>query len=432
VTSLLYPSEIVTTDMTEGTDLSAKDSGAKLNSTTHRPGLAKDLQDILLMALQDEPEKRYASVGELSEDIRRYLEGWPVLAGPDSIRYRIGKFVGRNKFSVMATALTVLSLMTGVIFALTQAHRATVQARIANEQRDTAQRAVARAEKTARFLQNFLAYANPNWYARGKGRTDVTVREAIDDAASRIDTDLANEPEVRADIHHTIGEVYRVSDKNELAAHHFRQSLELYRQAYGEEHPKVAMALYYMSIGIGSTGGSFAEAEPLLRQGIAIMRRTDANNVNLPYMLQSLAGWVMSEEKQSKNEKRLLEAEGLILEAKQLFIHHYGENHLATLTAEYSLAQLASARGDLALAESIREAALERFRESDIGDYSHIWALFGLAEIKLARGKEGEAEELFAQSLDFARRRWSSDDTRLITLSQSINQARHDAATAKQ
>jgi len=323
-----------------------------------------------------------------------------------------------------------LSLIIGITVALTQAHRATVQARIANEQRDEAQRARERAEKTSRFMQSFLSYANPNWYGQGRGRTNVTVREAIDDAAGRIDTELADAPEVRADLHYTIGEIYRVSGESEIALGHFRQSLDLYRQVHGEQHPKVARGLYYLSIAIARGGLSTAEeSQLLLRHGIAIMRRTDPNNVNLPYMLQSLADWIMEGERQSRSENRLAEAESLILEAKTLFIRHYGENHLATITADSNLATLALTRGDLARAESLAEENLRRFRQTDEGGYNHIWASFYLAEAKLALGKETEAETLFGQALELGRRQWGANDFRFERLVRDIGQARR--ATSK-
>ena len=48
------------------------------------------------MALRKEPERRYASVEQLSEDLRRHLAGRPVLARPDTLRYRAEKFVRRH------------------------------------------------------------------------------------------------------------------------------------------------------------------------------------------------------------------------------------------------------------------------------------------------------------------------------------------------
>src|SRR6185436_2534138 len=206
-------------------------------------------------SLSKEPERRYQTVEEFSADLRRYVEGLPVLARPATFSYRARKFYGRNKVSVWAAALIVISLCAGIVVALSQARAARVQARIASEARAAAELETARArnerdraEKTSRFMQSFLNYANPHWSglgSRDEGRTDFTVREALQDVVTRMDTELADSPEVRADLHYTIGEVYAGSGDRERAFQHIRQSLDLYRQVHGDEHPKVARAMYY-------------------------------------------------------------------------------------------------------------------------------------------------------------------------------------------
>src|SRR5262245_2912262 len=86
--------------------------------------LAGDLDNIVMMAMRKEPERRYQSVEQFSEDIRRHLEGLPVIARNDTISYRAGKFFRRNKLAVTATMLVMLSLMGGVVMANYQARRA--------------------------------------------------------------------------------------------------------------------------------------------------------------------------------------------------------------------------------------------------------------------------------------------------------------------
>ena len=390
--------------------------------------LRGDLDTIIMMALRKEPERRYTSVAQFSEDIRCHLDRLPVIARKDTLAYRSGKFVTRHKAGVAAAVLVLLSLFAGIVLSLNQARRANAHARIAEEQRDAAQRASARAEKTSRFMQSFLANANPNWYGRGGGRTDVTVRQAIDDAAARLDTDLADQPEVRGDLHHTIGEIYRVAGEDHAALHHFRRSLHAYREGYGEAHPKVAMALFYFSIAAGREGAWPQEARALRREAAAMMRATDPDNINLPHILQTVAGDTMSAGEETKDAIRLSEAESLIADAKKLFVRHYGENHLATYTVDGNLARLARLRGDFAEAERLQEQALRRFCQVDEGGPAHIRGLFGLAEIKLAAGKAAEAESLFAQTMDVARHHWGSDDPRFERLTKEIAAARSSAA----
>ena len=94
---------------------------------TSRKILRGDLDNIVLKALRKEPERRYASVGQFSEDIRRYLEGRPVIARKDTFGYRTSKFVRRNKVAVAATALVFLSLIGGMVTTAIEAHRADQQ-----------------------------------------------------------------------------------------------------------------------------------------------------------------------------------------------------------------------------------------------------------------------------------------------------------------
>jgi hypothetical protein len=155
------------------------------------------------------------------------VEGLPVLARPATVAYRARKFYGRNRVSVWAAALILVSLCAGIIGALWQARAARVQARIASEARAAAELETVRArterdraEKTSRFMQSILNYANPHWSglgSRDEGRTDFTVREALQDVVTRMDTELADSPEVRADLHYTIGEVYAGAGEGERA-----------------------------------------------------------------------------------------------------------------------------------------------------------------------------------------------------------------------
>ncbi|MFN0109520.1 MAG: protein kinase domain-containing protein [Blastocatellia bacterium] len=92
-----------------------------------RRHLIGDLDTIVLMALRKEPERRYASVNGLSEDIRRYLESLPVAARPDTFGYRSSKFVRRHKAGVAAVVLVLLALLVGLFATLWQARRTRIQ-----------------------------------------------------------------------------------------------------------------------------------------------------------------------------------------------------------------------------------------------------------------------------------------------------------------
>ncbi len=89
-----------------------------------RRQLAGDLDNIVLMAMRKEPGRRYNSADQFSEDIRRHLEGQPVIARKDTIAYRTGKFARRHKYSIAAAALLVASLVGGIVATTYQARRA--------------------------------------------------------------------------------------------------------------------------------------------------------------------------------------------------------------------------------------------------------------------------------------------------------------------
>lgn len=92
-----------------------------------RHRLRGDLDNILLKALRKEPERRYSTVEQFAEDIRRHLEGRPVSARKDTIRYRTVKFAQRHKAGVAAAVLAVLSLIGGIVATSRQAHIAKIE-----------------------------------------------------------------------------------------------------------------------------------------------------------------------------------------------------------------------------------------------------------------------------------------------------------------
>jgi eukaryotic-like serine/threonine-protein kinase len=98
-----------------------------------RRQLEGDLDNIVLKAMRKDPRRRYASAEQLSDDIRRYLEGLPVIARKDTFRYRAGKFVRRHKAGVAAAALVLITLVGGII-------TTTWQALVAKRERATAVR----------------------------------------------------------------------------------------------------------------------------------------------------------------------------------------------------------------------------------------------------------------------------------------------------
>lgn len=115
-----------------------------------RHALVSDLDNIVLMALRKDPQRRYASAAQLSEDIERFLKGAPVFATRDTVLYRSAKFFRRHKAAALASLLFVFALIGGLL-------STAWQWKTAREQRSQAQAARALAE---RHLNEFLSLAH--------------------------------------------------------------------------------------------------------------------------------------------------------------------------------------------------------------------------------------------------------------------------------
>jgi hypothetical protein len=108
------------------------------------PAIDSELDNIVLKAIRKEPERRYASVEQFDEDLRRYLDGLPVLAQGDSVVYRARKFAGRHKAGIAAAGAMALLLSVGIL-------ATAFEARIARRERTLAE-THAQAAEAARAL----------------------------------------------------------------------------------------------------------------------------------------------------------------------------------------------------------------------------------------------------------------------------------------
>jgi len=151
--------------------------------------LAGDLDNIVMMALRKEPERRYSSVDQFADDIRRHLDGRPVRARQNSLAYRTRKFLRRRRFELAGAAIVVASLVAGIVMALSQGRQAETARQTAESQRKVAevQRAVAEREReraeAARLseaVQHRIADQQRDRAVRESARAEQRLTELLD------------------------------------------------------------------------------------------------------------------------------------------------------------------------------------------------------------------------------------------------------------
>ena len=136
------------------------DTPAARPSTVAAPTITRrlrgDLDAIVLTALRKEPERRYASVAQLSEDVRLHLAGHPIVARPDTWSYRLSKFVRRHRVAAAAAVVVAASLVGGLGVAIWQARLARQASAAAEVERARAERRFRDVRQLAnRFLFDF-------------------------------------------------------------------------------------------------------------------------------------------------------------------------------------------------------------------------------------------------------------------------------------
>jgi serine/threonine-protein kinase len=219
--------------------------------------LAGDLDTIVMTALRREPERRYPSVAALAEDLQRFLEGRPIHARPDSLGYRVGKFLRRHRLGVLAATLAVLSLVAGMLVALWQAGRAQEAAAAARAE-------AAKSDAIATFLTDVFTAADPE----GKQAADLTARELVSRGAERIGDELAEQPATRAAMLHVLGTVQFRLGQYEPARELLEKALAARRSLQPPAPADVAKTAAVLGVVLHRQGSS-AEGVALLEEARA-------------------------------------------------------------------------------------------------------------------------------------------------------------------
>jgi serine/threonine-protein kinase len=356
--------------------------------------LQGDLDNILMTALRKEPQRRYASVEALSDDIRRHLEGLPVLARKPTLGYRAGKFVRRHTVAVAAAVALAALLVAFVVAMAVQSARVARERDLAQRERAAAQRERATAEQVSAFLVDLFKVSDPS---EARGNT-ITAREVLDKGAARIATELEDQPEVRATLMETMGTVYRDLGLFDKATPLLREALATRRTVLGNEHLEVARSLHDLATVLRAKG-DYAGAEALLGEALAIQRRGLGNeHVDVAKSLNSLGAVLLV-------KGDFTGAEALFREALALRRKLLGSEHPEVASIMTNVAGALMGRGDLAGAEALQREAVLTLRRALGNEHPSVAInISNLATLLVERDNLAEAEALFREAVALQRK----------------------------
>jgi eukaryotic-like serine/threonine-protein kinase len=390
-----------------------------------------DVETIVIKALEKEKERRYNSAADLADDIRRFLRDEPIAARPPSAAYQVRKYARRHKAIVAGVIACLVVLAAGVAATAWQAVRATRAERIAAARAHEAELERAKAEAVTSFLTQMLGSVDPS---RAQGR-DVTVREALDSAAAKIDAGaMAKQPEVEVAVRNEIGSTYGSLGVFDAAERQLRQAialgsqigapplvradsharlvnvlygagksaaavpiaqeaLRLRRETLGPTHADVASSLDDLGAVIMATGDA-TRAEPLMRESLAIRRQVlSPDDPLLAVGLNNLAFLIWR--KGNPQEAEAMFREALAIDRKTL-----GNLHPEVLTRLLNIAVVMRDQQRSAEAEPLAREGVEG-RRKVLGAEHREFAegMDVLAGVLEDQGRYEEAEKVLREAL---------------------------------
>ncbi len=430
-------------------------------TTPRRPrSLPKDLGWILLRSLEKDPGRRYAAVSELAADLRRFLTHDPVLAGAPSTGYRLGKLLRRHRLLLGATAAVIAALSLGLVRAERSARAeararkdADALARAESSARAVAQSAAHEATAVNAFLDRMLRFVHP----QRRGR-DARVMDVLDEAARSIETEVPDDPRIRAMVHGMIGESYLSLGLLEEAAPHLASARDLVpspleggdvrsirawaswgaflkhserlpeavswsrallacaEERLGPEHDQ-SLRIRSTLAGALRGLGALDEAEGLLREGLVLDARSGQPDERRIGLLNDLAAVLLV----SRAASRLEEAQGLLESAVELGRELLPEGHPGIQVARSNLVQVLALRGRHREAEELCRELLAWSRAHQGDDSFDTFALtHKLANVISGQGRLAEAQPLYEEALRIADAKYGSTSSSAIQTRQTL------------
>ncbi len=326
-----------------------------------------DLDVLCLTAMHKDTERRYRSTEALMRDVDHYLKGEPLEARPDTWRYRVGKFVRRNRRPVVATALAFAAVAALVVF---------FTVRLATA-RNTAVAAVARMQRVQEFMLNLFSGGDKS-AGPAEGLKAVTlVDRGIKEAQA-----LKAEPDVQAELYLTLGGIEQKLGNLPQADMLFSAAL-----APGNTESLVALGLLRVD------QARFDDAERLVRDGLA--KATAARPRDDRAVARATAGLGKVLEAKGSYDKAI----PVLEEAVRL----ESASGAAPLDSAATLKELADTQfyaGHYDLCDSLTQRTLAIHRQA-LGDKHPLVAddFINLGAVQFERGHYVEAEHWYRQAL---------------------------------
>ncbi len=362
----------------------------------------RDLACIADKALRPEPEQRYGSVEQLAADVRRHLDGLPVLARDGAWLYRASKFLRRHRGWLAATAIVGLMIVAGLAQRQESARRvaeAELARRLAAERADEAHR---QSEIRSELLLNLFS-------ASDRGRDEsLTVEELLTRAEERIRGNLDGEP--LATQLEILGRLYGDLADREPSRRLLEEVLRRRRELYAGDHPLVARVLNNLAAW-HFDAGELERAEQLYQESLEMRRRLGQDDVDQVKAMSNLASILTTRGDFDRAEELYRQVLAIRRQAQ-------GTEHPAVATTLRGLGTVLYLRGDAEAAEPLLREALE-IRRQHFGSRD---ARVAAAEISLGRalqslGRFDEAVKLL-ESAFATRRELFGDDHPHVALAR--------------
>lgn len=342
--------------------------------------LRGDLDAIVLKALQTEPDRRYASVDALAEDIRRHLAGLPVLARKGGRAYRARKFLRRNPLSLALAAMAIAAVVAGFVATLRQAARAREE--------------MQRAEAVEAFLAGLFDAADPR---RAQGRS-LTDRELLERGAMRVRTELVSNPLLQEKLASVIADVYLTLGDYKEAESLFKLTLDLTRHRTGRATAEEAELLLLLGDTVRLDGRP-EDALVLFAESHDVARRAAGDRST--GVAQAMRG--MGDAYHDLD--RLPEAEAARRRALALYESLKGPDNDLTIQIVANLAVVLFDRGKLAEAEALQRRTLTLQEQHSGAEHpSALVYRYNLARMLRRQARLAEAEPMLRQVLEQAQR----------------------------